>query len=87
VNFKVCLPAKYIPDNTTVQKTVGGQSYTLKRTLRIYGEKLQELTSQETVYLISSAGSINAYPETREFFVELGVGQLRDIEDSLESHT
>jgi hypothetical protein len=42
-NMRVLLGAKYILDGATVTKLNGKQKYTLRRSIKIYGENQQEI--------------------------------------------
>jgi hypothetical protein len=66
------LEASRIPDGTKVRKVTGQQEYVLQRELKVYipGDTRQIRT--EGIVFLTSDRSINGYPDTTKFAIDLG---------------
>jgi hypothetical protein len=84
-NMRVLLGAKYILDGATVTKLNGKQKYTLRRSIKIYGENQQEIQCEvDNVFLIDEHGNINMISESTELMVHLSSEDLyHDLYDVL----
>jgi len=73
--MKLILPARHIPEGSTVTKRNGTNKYTLVRKIRIFPEKSgqarEELTAKDgCVFLVNGIGDVNTHAPTTEFVWE-----------------
>ena len=87
-SMKVIVGAKYIEDGTTVTKVKGTKEYTLRRSIKIYGENLQEIKcSDECVFLVDSTGNIDMISNDKELIVHVHPEDLMyDIEEAFQEN-
>ena len=79
--MKVLLPAGQIPDGTVVTKRTGTKPYTLKESVKVYGEpsQRQEIKGDGVRFLVSADGGINAVSETVELLAELDDDEIQEL--------
>lgn len=67
------LEASRIPDGTKVRKVTGQTEYVLQRQLKVYMPKGSENVEVKTegVVFLTSDRSINGYPDTTRFAIDL----------------
>ena len=85
----IVMPADNIPEGTTVTKVTGQNTYTLKRSIKIYGEQTQEIKYGEGImFLISPHGNITAITSDTELRVRFNnyIEMAEFIDDNLRSH-
>lgn len=87
-SMKVIVEAKYIEDGITVTKVKGTKEYTLRRSIKIYGENHKEINCDENcVFLVDGTGNINMISQDTELVVHVYPEDLMyDIQDSLEEN-
>ncbi|AFC21526.1 hypothetical protein GAP32_078 [Cronobacter phage vB_CsaM_GAP32] len=87
-SMKVIVEANYIEDGTTVTKVKGTKEYTLRRSIKIYGENHREIKCDEDcVFLVDSTGNINMISQDTELVAHVHPEDLMyDIQDSLEEN-
>ncbi len=82
------LHAMDIPDNTPVRKLTGEVVYTLKKEIKVYADLIpqqrQVLKGDDVVFLMGGS-SINAYPATTKFAVDLPIDEAIDLLGDLAS--
>lgn len=84
--MKVIVRAEFIEDGTTVTKVKGQKTYTLKRSIKIYGENRREIKCDPgCVFLMDSDGNIDMVPGDRELVVHVHPEDLMyDIQEAME---
>lgn len=84
--MKVIVRAEFIEDGTTVTKVKGQKTYTLKRSIKIYGENRREITCDPScVFLVDNNGNIDMIPESKELIVHVYPEDLMyDIQKAIE---
>ncbi len=65
------LEANRIPDGTRVRKVTGQQDYILQRELKVYMPGDNRQIKTEGIVFLTSERSINGYPDTTKFAVDL----------------
>lgn len=82
-DIRLLLRAKYIDDGATVTKPTGQKKYTLRRSIKIYGENQQEITCDvDNVFLVDEQGNINMIADSTELMVYMNIGDLYyDLQD------
>lgn len=75
--------ARRIPDGTTVRKVTGQSKYVLKREITIHmPDDKRKITTEGMVFLMGES-SINGYPESQKFAVDLPDDEARDFLDRM----
>lgn len=84
--MKVIVRAEFIEDGTTVTKVKGTKEYTLRRSIKIYGENRKEIKCDEDcVFLVDNTGNIDMIPGDRELIVHVHPEDLMyDIQEAME---
>lgn len=84
--MKVIVRAEFIEDGTTVTKVKGQKTYTLKRSIKIYGENRREITCDPScVFLMDNSGNIDMIPGDKELIVHIHPEDLMyDIQEAME---
>lgn len=84
--MKVIVPAEFVEDGTTVTKVKGQKTYTLKRSIKIYGENRREITCDPScVFLMDNNGNIDMIPQDKELIVHVHPEDLMyDIQEAME---
>lgn len=87
-SMKVIVEAKHVEDGTTVTKVKGTKEYTLRRSIKIYGENRQEIKCDENcVFLVDSTGNIDMISNDKELIVHVHPEDLMyDIEAAYEEN-
>lgn len=84
--MKVIVRAEFIEDGTTVTKVKGQKPYTLRRSIKIYGENRREIKCDpDCVFLMDSDGNIDMISGDKELMVNVHPDDLLyDIQQALE---
>lgn len=76
-DMRVLLVAKYILDGAIVTKATGKKKYTLRRSIKIYGENQKEIQCDvDNIFLIDEYGNINMISDSTELMVHISVEEL-----------
>lgn len=76
-DMRLLLRAQYVGDGATVTKATGQKKYTLRRSIKIYGENQQEIKCDvDNVFLVDEQGNINMIPDSTELMVYMSVEEL-----------
>ena len=86
--MKVIVEANHIHDGTTVTKVKGTKEYTLRRSIKIYGENRQEIKCDENcVFLVDSTGNVDMISGDKELIVHVHPEDLMyDIQEAYEEN-
>lgn len=75
--FKVIIQASHLEDGTIVTKKTGQKEYTLRRSIKIYGENRQEIKCDaDNIFLVDSDGNINQITESTELLAQISADNL-----------
>jgi len=80
--IKVILPARDIPEGSTVTKITGTKKYTISSTVKFYGgeEKYPHVESDGTVrFLLSEGGDVNVISHNLELKWKVSPQELVDF--------
>lgn len=84
--LKVIVEARHLEDGTIVSKKTGQKEYTIKRSIKIYGENRQEIKSDaDNIFLVDSDGNINQIKDSTELLAHIPADYLyRDLDEYLD---
>jgi hypothetical protein len=75
--FKVIVQASNLEDGAVVTKKTGQKEYTVRRSIKIYGENRQEIKSDaDNIFLVDSEGNINQIKDSTELLVHVRADSL-----------
>jgi len=75
--FKVIVQASDLEDGAIVTKKTGQKEYTVRRSIKIYGENRLEIKSDaDNIFLVDSDGNINQIKESTELLAHIRADSL-----------
>lgn len=75
--FKIIVQASNLEDGAIVTKKTGQKEYTVRRSIKIYGENRQQIKCDaDNIFLVDSEGNINQIKDSTELLVHISADNL-----------